>query len=148
MRDGQNSPPSPAEKLRRAGKVLRFGYALTARVGLPSFIAALIFPRSFQLGVFGDLLEVGLVGTFSLLAFQNTVLSRGQARTFWFLLFVGAALWLGGLLIWTTQELWFRHPLPDVPFSDTLLFLKLVPLVAATSLEPQKAHDSRFRPFG
>jgi len=148
MRAGQNLSRSPAEKVRRVDKMLFSGYALTGGVVLLSFVSALILPRSFQLSVFGDLLQVGLVGAFAFLTFQNIVLSRGTVRTFWLLLFVGAALWLAGLLVWTTQELWFRHPLPDVPFSDTLLFLKLVPLVAATALEPQKAHDSRFRPFG
>jgi signal transduction histidine kinase len=148
MRAGQNSLLPPAEQVRGASGLLFFGYALTAVAVLLSVIAALVLPKSFQLGLLGDLLQVGLVGAFTILTFQNMIRSQAQVRTFWFLLFVGAALWLAGLLIWSTQELWFRHPVPDVPLSDTLLFLKLVPLVAATGLEPQKAHDSRFRPFG
>ena len=148
MKAGPNSSVSPAEQVRHAYRPLLFGYALTAVVVLITFVAALVLPKTFQLGLFGDLLQAGLVGAFTFLAFQNTVRSRGEVRTFWFLLFVGAAMWLAGCLIWSSQELWFRHPLPDVPLSDILLFVKLVPLVAATALEPQKAHDSRFRPFG
>jgi signal transduction histidine kinase len=148
MRAGPISSVSLAEQVRHARGLLFLGYALTAVAVLFTLIAALVLPKSFQLGLLGDLLQAGLVGAVTFLTFQNMVRSQAEVRTFWFLLFVGAAMWLGGNLIWSSQELWFRHPLPDVPFSDILLFVKLVPLVAATALEPQKAHDSRFRPFG
>jgi signal transduction histidine kinase len=74
--------------------------------------------------------------------------SQAQVRAFWFLLFIGAAMWLASLLIWSTHELWFHLAVPDVPLADTFLFVGLVPMVAATALEPQRAHDSRFRSFG
>ena len=57
-------------------------------------------------------------------------------------------MWLASLLIWSTHELWYRLAVPDVPLGDTFLFVSLVPLVAATALEPHREHDSRFRPFG
>jgi signal transduction histidine kinase len=148
MRSGPNSSNAPAEHARRLQKLLQLGYLLTGAAVLLSIIARLALPNGFHLALFSDLLGTGLVGAITFLALQNALRSNGQVRAFWFLLFVGAAMWLAGLLIWSIQELWFRHPVPDVPVSDILFFVKLVPLVAATALEPQKAHDSRFRPFG
>jgi signal transduction histidine kinase len=148
MKSGHNSSNSPAEQARRSRRPLLFGYVLTVVVALVSFVAALIFPKGLQLGLFGDLLQAGLVGTFAFLTFQNMIRSHAQVRTFWLLLFIGAAMWLASLLIWSTHELWFHLLVPDVPLADILLFVGLVPLVAATALEPQRPHDSRFRPFG
>jgi signal transduction histidine kinase len=127
---------------------LRLGYLLTGVAVLVSLVAALVLPRGSQLAVLGDLLESALFGAFTLLALQNTLRSRAQVRAFWFLLFMGAALWLGSLVIWSTQELWFKRTVADAPLTDILLFLGLVPLVAATAVEPQREHDSRFRSFG
>ncbi|HEV3419231.1 MAG TPA: ATP-binding protein [Candidatus Acidoferrum sp.] len=148
MKSGLNSSNPPAERAWRSRRPLIFGYWLTAVAVLLSFVAALVLPKSFQLGLFGDLLQAGLVGAFTFLTFQNMLRSQAQVRAFWFLLFIGAAMLLASLLIWSTHELWFHLAVPDVPIGDILLFVGLVPLVAATALEPQRAHDSRFRSFG
>ena len=148
MKSGLNSSNPPAEQARRSQRFLRLGYLLTGMAVLVSLVAALVLPRGSQLAVLGDLLESALFAAFMLLALQNTLRSRAQVRAFWFLLFMGAALWLGSLVIWSTQELWFKRAVHDAPFTDILLFLGLVPLVAATAVEPQREHDSRFRSFG
>jgi signal transduction histidine kinase len=148
MNTGHNSSLAPVENGRRSNRPLLFGYSLTASAVLLSFIAALVLPKGFQLGLLGDLLQAGLVGTFTFLTFLNMLRSQAQVRAFWLLLFIGAAMWLTSLLIWSTHELWFHLAVPDVPLADTFLFVGLVPLVAATALQPQKAHDVRFRSFG
>jgi len=86
--------------------------------------------KGFQLSLLGDLLEVSLVAVLTLLTFQNMIRSHAQVRAFWLLLFVGAVMSLSSLLIWSTDELWFHLPVPDVPVADILLFVGLVPLVA------------------
>jgi signal transduction histidine kinase len=148
MNVGHNSSLAPAEKGWRSNRPLLFGYSLTASAVLLSFLAALVLPKGFELGLLGDLLQAGLVGTFTFLTFLNMLRSQAQVRAFWLLLFIGAAMWLTSLLIWSTHELWFHLAVPDVPLADTFLFVGLVPLVAATALQPQKAHDVRFRSFG
>ncbi len=148
MKAGLNSSLAPPEKGWRSNRPLLFGYFLMAAAVLLSFIASLVLPKGFQLGLLGDLLQVGLVGTFTFLTFQNMLRSKTQVRAFWLLLFIGAAMWLSSLLIWSTQELWFHLAVPDVPLADIFLFVGLVPLVAATALQPQKSHDARFRSFG
>jgi signal transduction histidine kinase len=148
MKSGPNSSNPPAEQVRHSRRPLLFGYALTAFAVLVSFLAALVLPKGFQLCLIGDLLQVGLAGTFTFLTFQNMLRSQAQVRAFWLLLCIGAAMWLASLLIWSTHELWYHLAVPDVPVADIFLFVGLVPLVAATALEPQKAHDSRSRSFG
>ena len=148
MKSGLNSSNPPAELARRSRRPLLFGYSLTAVAVLLSFLAALVLPNSFQLILLGDLLEVSLFAAFAFLAFQNMLRSQAQVRAFWLLLFIGGAMWLSSLLIWSTHELWYHLAVPDVPLADIFLFVGLVPLVAATALQPQKAHDARFRSFG
>ncbi|HEV8074706.1 MAG TPA: ATP-binding protein [Candidatus Acidoferrum sp.] len=148
MKSGPNSSNPPAEQVQHSRRLLHFGYALTAFAVLVTLFAALVLPKGFQLCLLGDLLQVGLAGASTFLTFQNMLRSQAQVRAFWLLLFIGAAMWLANLLIWSTHELWFHRAVPDVPLADIFLFLGLVPLIAATALEPQKTHDSRFRSFG
>jgi signal transduction histidine kinase len=148
MKAGHNSSFPTAGKGRRSNRALVFGYSLTAAAVLLSFIASLALPKGFQLALFGDFLQAGLVGVFTFLTFQNMIRSQAQVRAFWLLLFVGAVMWLSSLLIWSTHELWFHLAVPDVPVADIFMFVGLVPLVAATVLQPQKTHDARFRSFG
>jgi signal transduction histidine kinase len=148
MKAVHNLSLTPAEKGRYSNRLMLFGYSLTAAAVLLSFIAALALPKGFQLSQLGDLLQVGLVAVFTFLTFQNMIRSQAQIRAFWLLLFIGAVMWLSSLLIWSTHELWFRMAVPDVPVADILLFVGLVPLVAATALQPQKTQDARLRSFG
>jgi signal transduction histidine kinase len=148
MNSSPNSSNTPAEPARHSRRPLLFGYSLTAVAVLLSLVVALFVPKGFQLGLLGDFLQAGLGGLFTFLAFQNMLRSQAQVRAFWLLLFIGAAMWLASLLIWSTRELWFHLAVPDVPVADIFLFVGLVPLVAATVLEPERGHDSRFRSFG
>ncbi|HTA57027.1 MAG TPA: ATP-binding protein [Candidatus Baltobacteraceae bacterium] len=148
MKSGHNASVSAAQTAWLPRRPLVYGYCLTAFVVLLSLGAALILPNGTQLSLLGDGLQVGLTGLFTVLAFQNMIRSEGQVRAFWFLLFTGAAMWLANLLIWSTREVWFHQPVPDVPVADIFLFVGLVPLVVSTALEPERANESRFRSFG
>ena len=148
MKSGHNESVSAAQPAWLANRPLLYGYCLTAFVVLLSLVAALVLPNGTQLSLLGDVLQVGLVGLFAVLALQNMIRSEAQVRAFWFLLFIGAGMWLASQLIWSTHELWFHQPIPDVPLADIFLFVGLVPLVVSTALEPERTHDSRFRSFG
>jgi signal transduction histidine kinase len=137
-----------AEQVQRTRRGLQYGYALTGVAVLVSTIAALVMPKGILLSMLGDTLSVGLFGTFAVLAFQNMLRSQAQVRSFWLLVFIGAAMWLISLLIWSINELWFHLLVPDVPVGDIFLFLGWVPLAVACVLEPQRPHDSRSRSFG
>jgi signal transduction histidine kinase len=113
-----------------------------------SLVAALLLPNGYVLAFIGDGMQVGLVAAASHLSFRNARRSASNVRAFWLLISMGAVMWLGSLLLWSVNELWFRRPVPDIPFADILLFVKLVPLSAAIALGPHKASNSRFRAFG
>ena len=115
---------------------------------LLSLFAALLFPKSYALAVFGDSIQLLTVATSAVLALQNSRHSQSHARGFWLCVFVGTAMWFGSLLLWSVYELGMRQPVPDIPMADMLLFVKLVPFTAAVALGPNQTHDSRFRPFG
>ena len=148
MKPGHKASVSTPQSAWHPSRPLLYGYFLMAFAVLLSLVSALTLPKGIQSTLIGDLLQAGLVGLFTFFAAQNMVRSQEQVRAFWFMLFIGAGMWLASLLIWSTHELWFHQAVPDVPLADIFLFLGLVPLVAATALEPERRHDSRFRSFG
>src|SRR6516225_72824 len=137
-----------ADGARRARTLPLSGMSLTVGLVGISTVAALALPKGFALAVFGDVLQVALLAVATTLGLQNALRSRAQLRVFWLLLFFAAAMWLMSLAIWSVYELGFRKLTPDLPVGDILLFLKIVPISAATALQPQRKHDSRFRAFG
>jgi signal transduction histidine kinase len=126
----------------------RMGVLLVLGVAITSSVAAALLPEGFALALFGDSLQLGLVATAAVLSLQNAFRNHSQVRTFWLLIFVGCAMWLVSLSIWSVYELILHQSVPDSPLADTLLFVKLVPFTLAAALEPQKNHDSRLRAFG
>ena len=137
-----------ADGASHARTLLLSGMSLTIGMVGISAVAALALPKGFALAVFGDVLQVALLVAATTLGLQNALRSRAQLRVFWLLLFFAAAMWLTSVAIWSVYEVGFRKPTPDLPVGDILLFLKIVPISAATALQPQRKHDSRFRAFG
>src|ERR1700676_3102600 len=100
-----------------------------------SLVAALALPRGLALTTLADCLQPALGVIAAVLCFQNFRRTEADERGFWFLLSLGSALWLVSLMIWSTYELFFRIPVPDVPIGDIFLFVKMVPFIAAVVLE-------------
>ncbi len=134
--------------LRFQFPALRNPFLFCAVVTLISLGAALLLPKSYPLAFLSDILQMGLVAAAACLSWQNAARSHSNVRAFWLLIFLGTAMWLASLLIWSNFELVLRREVPDIPFGDILLFVKLVPLSAAIALQPHKSYDSRFRAFG
>jgi signal transduction histidine kinase len=129
-------------------RALRFCGFLFAGLILLSLLPAVFLPRSYSLAMFGDVIQMVMVATAMVLAFQNFTQSQSRIRGFWFSIFLGSAMWVASLVLWSVYELWLRRPVPEIPIADMLLFVKLVPFTAAVVLEPDKSSDSRFRAFG
>ncbi len=119
-----------------------------AAVALVSLSAAFLLHKGFVLALIGDGLQMALVAAACYLSVRNAAQSHSNVRGFWLLVSLGTAMWLCSLLLWSTYELLLRRDVPDIPFADILLFVKLVPLTAAIALEPHKPSDSRYRAFG
>ena len=108
---------------------------------LSAVLVALFLPRSFALTAFSDIIQSLLLlsGT---AAFVPLVLrSSGRARLFWFLITIGFALWLSYQLFWTYTEVVLRHDVPDLCTWDIVLFLHVVPWMAALALRPHVPPD-------
>src|SRR5580693_9988672 len=104
-------------------------------------LAALILPHSFRLTALSDVVECLLLfsGTVSLI--PHAVRSRGRSRLFWTLMAAGIALWFSYQLFWTYYEVWLRADVPDLCAADIVLFLHIVPLMAALALRPHAPQD-------
>lgn len=148
MQVGQNLAAITPDSDSSSGSALRTTLLFCAAVAAISAAAALSLPRGYTLALIGDSIQFSLLATATYLSFRNARRSHSQVRGFWLLVSLGTAMWLFSFVLWCVYELWFRREVPDIPFGDLLLFVKLVPLTAAIALEPDKPGDSRFRAFG
>jgi signal transduction histidine kinase len=104
-------------------------------------LAALLLPQSFRLAAVTDIIEAFLLLS-GLLSFLPLALrSGGRMRIFWSLLMLGVLLWLSYQLLWTYYEVVLRQGVPDVFAGDVVLFLNIVPMMAAIALRPHVARD-------
>src|ERR1700694_5227113 len=103
--------------------------------------AALWLPQSFLLTAFSDLIQCVLLisGTVSLI--PHVLKSQGRMRLFWALMTAGIAFWLFYQLLWTYFEVLLRQDVPNVFVGDIILFLHIVPLMAALALRPHAPQD-------
>jgi signal transduction histidine kinase len=121
---------------------------LFSTILLIAFFVALWGKPGYALSVFGDLAELGFLLVAAVFMIRNAFASQGATRIFWSFFALGIVLWIAGVLQWTQYELILRTPRPQTPFGDVLLFLKLVPLVAALAAEPHIELSRRFRILG
>lgn len=106
-----------------------------------SALASWLLPQSFRLSAITDIVQALLLLS-GLLSFLPHALScRGRMRAFWSLLTLGVLLWLSYQLLWTYYEVVLRQSLPDIFAGDVVLFLNIVPMMAAIALRPHVARD-------
>ena len=90
----------------------------------------------------GDLVPLlVIVATFSVSA-RNAFDSRGHTRLFWSLVAAGMAMWAFNQASWAWFEVVVRKPLPDPFQGDIVLFLHVVPIMAAVAIRPHQADES------
>jgi signal transduction histidine kinase len=104
-------------------------------------LAALLLPQSFRLTALSDVVQCILLfsGTVSLI--PHAVRSRGRLRLFWTLIALGIGFWFSYQLFWTYYEVWLHTDVPDLCAADIILFLHIVPLMAALAVRPHAPQD-------
>jgi diguanylate cyclase (GGDEF)-like protein len=104
-------------------------------------VFSLVVPRSFALTAFGDILQnvVLLLATAAFLA--NVRTTSGKSRLFWLLMGLGLATWLASQVMWTYFEVYLRHEAPNPFAGDVILFLHVVPMMAAVAIQPHQRQD-------
>jgi signal transduction histidine kinase len=104
-------------------------------------LAALILPQSFRLTALSDVIQCLLLFSGTVALIPHAVRSRGRLRLFWSLLAAGIGLWFAYQFVWIYFELWLRTDVPDLCSGDIILFLHIVPLMAALALRPHAPQD-------
>lgn len=112
---------------------------------------SLLLPRGSTLTIASDLIQ----GTLLLLAtaafLPNTLPSRWpsrRTRLFWILMSAGMVSWLAYQAMWNYFEVVRRKDVPDPFVGDVVLFLHLLPMIAALVLRPHRRHEERYARFG
>ena len=123
-------------------KLRRYGwFVCTGIIILVSLSLSLALSRGFALTAFGDLVALLLFLLATGLIFRNALTSDGQTRIFWSLLCLGFLMWTANHAVWTWIEVVLRGTIPDPFAGDIILFLHLVPFMAALALRPHRVHE-------
>jgi signal transduction histidine kinase len=104
-------------------------------------VAALVLPRSFELTAFSDVIQCFLLISGTAVFVPLASRSHGRVRLFWSLITMGVAFWLVYQIYWTSYEIVLRRDVPDLCTWDVILFLHVVPLMAALALRPHVSPD-------
>jgi|KBSMisStandDraft_5_1062788.scaffolds.fasta_scaffold00302_18 diguanylate cyclase (GGDEF)-like protein/PAS domain S-box-containing protein len=105
---------------------------------------ALSLKPSYPLTTFGDtsqcILLLGALLSVIPIAFHTD----RRTRLFGWLICLGFSLWLSAQFLWTYFEVYRRQPVPNPFVGDIVLFLHIVPMMAALAVQPhfQKANRS------
>lgn len=109
---------------------------------------SLSFPRSFGLTAFGDLTQCALLAAAFFSFLSNARSTHGRTKFFWALMTVGFGAWLSAQMLWTYFEVFLRQEVPNPFVGDIVLFLHIVPMMAALALQPHSKrddHSARFK---
>jgi diguanylate cyclase (GGDEF)-like protein len=111
-------------------------------------LLSLLAPRGFALMAFGDILQniILLCATIAVLA--NVKTASPKARWFWALMGLGLGMWLASQVLWTYFEVYLRHEVPNPFVGDVILFLHIVPMMAAVAVQPHLQQDDRSKRVG
>ena len=109
---------------------------------------SLLLRRGFWLTTFGDLLQCILLLSCTLFILPNAAAGKGRARLFWLLMGAGFATWLTAQMLWTYFEVFLRREVPNPFVGDIVLFLHIVPMMAALALEPHMQRNESWPRFG
>ncbi|HXZ41605.1 MAG TPA: GGDEF domain-containing protein [Terriglobales bacterium] len=99
---------------------------------------SLTVPRSHLLTTVGDLTQCLLLSVVLFCFLANTKQTEQRAKFFWGLLALGAGFWLIAQILWTYFEVLLGREVPNPFVGDVVLFLHLVPMMAALALQPDR----------
>ena len=104
-------------------------------------LAPVVFPSPLFRVATGDLVPLLVITAAFIVSARNAFDSRGHTRLFWSLMTAGMAMWCFNQACWVWLEVVVRKPLPDPFQGDIVLFLHVVPIMAAVSIRPQEAEE-------
>ncbi len=121
-------------------------FLLAGGVTLAFAVVSLTFPRGHALSSIFDIGYFVFMVAASAAMLANAWSERGVNRTFWALMGSGCFLWACDSAAWNYYEVLRHAPVPRDWFMNVILFLHLVPMIAAVGLRPHRAErEPRFR---
>ena len=122
-----------------------WGIGLVCLVLLPT-AASLLRPQSAGLAALSDVLQLVLLLAAAISCLPSVVRNHGRIRLFWSLMCGGLASWAIYQFLWTYVEVLQRREVPSLWGPDIILFLHIVPMMAALALQPDvEQHDRDLR---
>ena len=119
---------------------------LLASLVLAQTVVSLRIPRGETLTVTSDLIQGALLLLATAAFLPKTLASRSSkpgARAFWILMSGGMVFWLAYQAMWNYFEVLRRQEVPEVFSGDVVLFLHLVPMMAALAVLPHLCDEER-----
>ena len=129
--------------MRLSGRTKLLSLLLAALV-LAQTAVSLVLPRGAALTIASDLIQCALLLVATISFLLNTSRSRcpwRRARIFWILMTGGMLFWFAYQLMWSYFEVIRRQDVPDPFLGDVVLFLHLVPMMAALAVFPHLRDD-------
>ena len=115
---------------------------------LTQVTASFVLASNFTLFAVSDIAQLLLLLCGFLALLPNALATHGRTRVFWSLLSAGMALWFIYQALWTYFEVYLRTDVPNPFIGDVVLFLHIVPMMAALATQPHVEHDERTTPLG
>lgn len=106
-------------------------------------LLSVFVPRGFFLTAFGDILQNVILCAAAAAFLINVRTTSAKPRLFWALMGFGLSIWLISQVMWTFVEVFLRHEAPNPFFGDVVLFMHVVPMMAAVALQPHVQHEDR-----
>ncbi|HXB99813.1 MAG TPA: histidine kinase dimerization/phospho-acceptor domain-containing protein [Terriglobales bacterium] len=120
--------------------------SLLVALVLAQTAASLLIPRGAGLTITSDLIQGALLLVATTAFLMNTSRSRCPTlhiRLFWILMSAGMVFWLTYQGMWNYFEVYKRQEVPDPFLGDIVLWLHLVPMIAALAVLPHLREDER-----
>ena len=128
------------------GALTKLWVSLLIALVLAQTAASLLMPRGNALTVASDLIGGSLLLVATAAFLPNTLRWRCptlHVRLFWILMSVGMLFWLTYQGMWNYFEVFKHQDVPEPFLGDVVLFLHLVPMIAALAVLPHLRDDER-----
>ena len=99
-------------------------------------VVSALASRSIGLTAFGDLTQCLLLLCATLAILSNIKSRDKKEQLFWALMAMGCGMWLCAQVLWTCFEVFLRQEVPNPFVADVVLFLHVVPMMAALAVQP------------
>lgn len=113
-------------------------------------LISVLMQRGTTLTICSDLFQgtLLLLATAAFLPNIFRTLAGSRSRLFWILMSTGMFLWLAYQGMWNYFEVVLRRDVPTIFAGDVVLFLHLVPMIAALALRPHQREKERSTRLG